>query len=582
MGARRMDRRWIEIALVWAALALALGVSSLSTGSPPWITGDNAMHMVGAIDLLSGQSWFDTIQHRDNVPFGASMHFSRLVDGPLALLVAALTSIAGADAPGWAAFVWPLLVLFVAVALVSRLTEAVAGPAARLPALALLAMCLPVYTEFVPGRVDHHNVQIVLTLGMMLLAVEGRSDARRAIGAAGLAAAGIAVGTEILPSVIALLVAFGLFWVVDPARSRGALLALALAFPAALLVLLVATMPPASWLTPVCDALSPTYVVAGTVYGLAVLVTLAVAGRARSPLVRLLVLGAAGGVAIVLLLLAFPACRSGPYGNLDADLADVLLPQIGEAQPLWVWAAGMRPQLALLVAPLAGLAALVYALWRCPPDRRDRWLVLGGFCLMLLVVAMAQMRGTRLLGVALLPAGAFVVASAWARLRQRQTLGAAALAGLAVLTFSGLAHWTIAVLAAARLAPAVPSAERIAWQACEAPAAFAPLAALPPSRVIAYLIIGPQILIETPHSIVSAGYHRNEQGLRDMIRFFGGGEAEARDVVAERELDYLVFCNGIDPADGLAGVAPFPGLGWSWLTPVSPPDAPIQIYAINR
>lgn len=577
-----MKRSWVEIALVWGSLALILGLAAATFGDPARVDGDNAMRLVGATDLFHGQSWFDTSQHRDNTPFGAAMHFSRLVDAPLVLLMAMATPLAGSAAPVLAAFVWPLLVLFVLVVLVGRLAATLAGPAARLPALALLAMCLPVYTEFMPGRVDHHNVQIVLTLGMILFTITGRTHPASAIGAAALAAAGLAIGTEILPSVAAVLVAFGLFWVVDPDRSRASLLAVAAAFPLTLLVLLLGTTPPAGWFTPACDALSLTFLAAGLLYGLAILGALATGRWATTPQRRFIVLAAAGLLAAAVLLVLFPECRGGPYGNLDPELAAILLPQIGEAQPVWVWVAPLRPQVALLLAPLAGMAALVWAIWRSPPERRDRWLVLGGFCLLLFIVAMLQVRGVRLLSIALLPAGAHVVAVAWARLQRRQSLGAAALAALAIFTFSGVPHLALAGAAAAAMPRAVPTASSAGPDSCMTRAAFAPLAALPPSRLIAYLIIGPQILIETRHGVVSAGYHRNEQGLKDMVRFFGGGEAEARAVVAERELDYLVFCNGIDPADGLAGVAPFTGPGWSWLTPVAPPDAPIQIYAIDR
>ncbi len=443
----RIDRRWVEVVLVWALLAVALGASALRTGDAANIAGDDAMHLVGAIDLFHGQSWFDTIQHRDNTPFGASMHFSRLVDGPLALLIALFTPLAGAEAPYWAAFVWPLLVLFAVVALVAGIAERLAGPSARIPALALLAMTLPVYTEFLPSSVDHHNVQIALTLGIILATIEGRHSLTWSAAAAALAAAGIAVGTEILPSVIGLLAYVALHWALDPKIARGPLVAVAIAFPIALLVLLLGTMPPQSWFTAACDALSPVYLVAGLLYGAACLGAIAVTRRATSPLHRLLALAVLGVAALAILLILFPDCRRGPYGNFDADLAAILLPQIGEAQPVWVWAAEWRPQLVLLFAPLAGMVAIAVAILRTTGERRARFVVLGGFCLLLFVVSLLQVRGLRLLAIALVPVGAAVVAAAWARFRARQSLGSAALATLAIFTFAGVAQWTLALAA---------------------------------------------------------------------------------------------------------------------------------------
>ncbi len=75
---------------------------------------------------------------------------------------------------------------------------------------------------------------------------------------------------------------------------------------------------------------------------------------------------------------------------------------------------------------------------------------------------------------------------------------------------------------------------------------------------MSYVIFGPQLLLETPHSVVSAGYHRNEEGLRDVVRFFRDGEAAARAVAEARQLDYLVFCRNIPPSDGLAASPPSP------------------------
>ena len=66
-----------------------------------------------------------------------------------------------------------------------------------------------------------------------------------------------------------------------------------------------------------------------------------------------------------------------------------------------------------------------------------------------------------------------------------------------------------------------------------------------------------------------------------MLRFFGSGETEAHRVAQERDLDYLVFCRGLPANYGLAGTAEFKGASWSWLTRLSAPDAPLQIYAID-
>lgn len=576
-----VERKWVQVFLVWAVIAFALAFTALISGSARSITGDDAMRLVEAVDLFNGQSWFDTTQYRDNAPFGGPMHWSRLVDAPLALLIAVFTPFVHQAAPYWAAFVWPLLVLLAVVALLAELTERVAGAAARLPALALLAMAIAIYTEFSPGRVDHHNVQIALTLAMILASLQGRYSTGWAVAAGFLAATGLAIGIEVLPSVIAAMACFAVYWIVEPRRSQPQLLGFAASFALALLLHLLVASPVQIWLTPSCDALSATYVVAGVCYGLSMLVVVVASPILRQPVTRLAALTVLGTLSLAIVIWLFPECRNGPYGNLDPDLANILMPAIGEAQPVWIWAAQARPSVALIIVPVIGMASVLLVTAMVPAHRRWRWMVLAGFCLALLVVFCLQVRGFRLLNIAILPGPAWLVAHAWAWFRARQNLASAALVSATVLAFSGAAHWSLISNAYAAFAPAPAAKEGPDLAACVDPSAYGPLAALPPGRMMSYLLIGPQLLLETPHSIVSAGYHRNESGLRDMVRFYGGGEAEARAVVSERGLDYLVFCRGLPPNSALTGVPEFGGLAWPWLVRISPPEAALQIYAID-
>lgn len=574
--------RWVQIVLVWGVLVIALSLSAIVTGTAEIIGGDDAMRLVGAIDLLNGQSWFDTTQYRDNTPFGASMHWSRLVDAPLAALIALFAPFAQQAAPYWAAFVWPLIVLLVVVALVADLTEHVAGPAARLPALVLLTLSLAIYTEFIPGRADHHNVQIALTLGMIITSLRGRDSTRWAVAAGFTAATGLAIGTEILPSVVAALICFALYWVIEPDRRRSQVLAFAASLPASLLLHIVAVTRPEAWFSPACDALSITYLVAGAGYGVAMLAAVAATPILRHWAARLLVLAVMGMATIAVALWIFPECRNGPYGNLDADLAAILFPQIAEAQSLWTWVSQQGPQIALVLPPLTGMAILLVVTAIVPAEQRWRWLVLSGFCLVLFAVFCLQIRGYRLLTIALVPGSAWVAVRLWEWFRARRTLATAAIAGVALSALSGAMQLSVFTFAYTRVVPETPLPVMLSWDKCLERQSFEPLAALPPGRLMSFMLIGAPILLETPHSIVAAGYHRNEAGLRDLLRFYAGGEAEALDVVRERDLDYLVFCNGLPITGGLAGVPDFEGMSWPWLVRLSPPDAPLQIYAIDH
>src|SRR5579872_6829055 len=51
------------------------------------LSTDDAMRLAQVRDLLAGQSWYDLTQWRMNVPFGLPMHWSRLIDAPIAGLI---------------------------------------------------------------------------------------------------------------------------------------------------------------------------------------------------------------------------------------------------------------------------------------------------------------------------------------------------------------------------------------------------------------------------------------------------------------------------------------------------------------
>lgn len=582
-----MKRRWADIpspvliGLTWAILAIALSAMVILSGGGRMLLGDDAMRMVEAIDLRNGQAWTDTTQYRDNTPYGASMHWSRLIDAPLVGLMIVFRPLFGSGAADAAAFVWPLLVLLGVIALLVALTERLVGPAGRIPILVLTAMALPIYSEFYPGRVDHHNVQTLLALAVILSTIAARTSIRWSVVAGVAAATALAIGTESIPVLLAGLVTVPMFWVLDP-FNRAAVLAFAASFGLASLTHFLAVTSPSAYLTGACDALSLTYVSAAGLYGLAIVVVLSLGRWLAHPIARFAALAVSGVLVGGTILWLFPECMSGPYGNLDADLAAMLMTEIGEAYPIWTWiSAGLRPGLSILILPFIGLGALIAAASFAKPSRRLDWLVLLAFCIALTMVMIMQVRGYRLAAIAVLPAGAWLVSATWSRFRARQTLGAAFVAGVAVLGFMGAVHWAVAVVAFSPYIKPHQVARNEAWNTCLDRDSYARLASLPPGRVVSYLLIGPQILLNTPHAIVTAGYHRNEAGLRDAVRFFSGDEAAARAVAAERGLDYLVFCRGLQPQEGLHGLPLFQGTKWPWLTRLSEPGEPLQIYAIE-
>lgn len=578
---------WLLVVFAWLLIVTMNGSLGLMFGGEPApITGDDAWRMVQVTDFANGQAWSDLTQYRDNTPFGAEMHWSRLVDLPIAALLVLVRPLAGEPgAMQAAASLWPQLLLLPFLLLIAAVAERLGGKDARIPALLVALMTFPTYSEFAPGRVDHHNVQMVLTMALLLATIAGRRSVAGAIAAGLIAATAMAVATEAIPAVLAALGFFPLFWIADPKGARRNLVGFALAFGGGLAAHLLLA-DPATVFRPACDALSIVFVTAGAAYAVAMLCVMAAADRLRSVTARTVAVALAGGMALAATGALFPACLRGPYASLPPDLAKVLLTDIAEALPLWRFAArAVGGAWALAVLPFVGLAAALAGAWAARGERRWDWLVVAGFSLMLVLVMVAQVRGLRLAVMPAMPVGGVMILAAWRALREKAGLLRLGRLAATVAIFAGFLHVTGAFLFLPGLAQESPTAQP--YKRCLEPGAYRRLAALPKGRVISYLLMGPNILLRTPHAIVSAGYHRSQEGLRDALTFASGTEAEARAIVERRGVDYFVFCKDVPLGSGLHELPSFQGITadgvqWSWLKPLSGPDEPVQVYAVER
>ena len=91
---------------------------------------------------------------------------------------------------------------------------------------------------------------------------------------------------------------------------------------------------------------------------------------------------------------------------------------------------------------------------------------------------------------------------------------------------------------------------------CRSPSDYAPLARLPRGLVLGFIDAGPMILMETPHSVLAAPYHRNLKGNAAMFDVFLGRPGEAGARLAALGVDYVAFCPGAPERHNYAAAAP--------------------------
>ena len=512
---------------------------------------DDVVRLQQVRDWLAGQPFADVTQHR--LGAGVPMHWSRLADLVPAALIATLTPLVGGHAAEVAAVILSPLALFaVALFLVARIARSLA-PGLAGTACLVAAIAYPATTLFLPGRIDHHGLQMVLMLGatLALLAPAG-AGAGVAIGLT--AAASLVVGMETAPLFAALGAVALVDWIAgrDGAGERlgglgvGALVGLAAGKG------LFATT---AWDFAGCDGFDATAWRAALALAAAPLVP-ALLDRhvtglsARAALVAVTV-ALAGGVA----LLASPACLY-PYAGVSPAMARLWLVHVGEAQPLF--AAPTAEAIGYAGLMLAGIVASAWR-WRVTGVRG--WAMLLAVQLAALATTIAELRGAY--AGALLAAPGLAAAIGVARERGGLRVAAAWLASAGML-------YPLAADALPR--PTLPPAT--AHGDCASPALLAALDRLPPGLVIAPIDAGAAILGGTLQHVLAAPYHRNGAANEDAYRFYLGGDRTAAAVTARWHAAYWLRCAAMP---GFGRLAALPG----WEGRLTLPDG-AQIIGRSR
>ena len=578
------DRRfWATAGIIWAVVSMLLvAVSWTAIAAWRFPDPDDQMRLLQVRDWLAGQSWFDVTQYRLNWPQGVPMHWSRLVDLPIAGVILLLTPFVGTGAAEHVALVTvPLVTLGVVLALLGTIARRMLGDEPALFAILLAPLCVEVTHQLRPMRIDHHGWQIALALAATLALLD--TNRRRGGWIAGAAiAAWLAISLEGLPLAAAMLALVALCWVANPAEARlmrGTSASLALTS----LALFAVTQPLAAWRAPVCDAVSPPYLAALAI------VALGMTGATLLPLrhwaARLSVLALVGVVALAAIPLLTPACISGPFAQLDPLVREVWYLRVAEGLPMW----RQTPIMILnsMAMPLIGLAGSVVG-WRgaAPGVERSRWATLLFLTACATVAALLVQRSSAVAAVIAIPGAVRLIHPALVRAR---TIGNVALRTAVTLAI------LIAAAPGLALRPVIetlwpnPQVEAVrAAQVCLKANDMGALRGLPRGNVLAPLDISPTILLLTPHAAVASGHHRGSAAMRDVIAAFSGSEATAREIVARRRIDYVAYCPGLAETVEFNGIAPAGffaridrGEAPTWLTPVAIPNSSVKLWRVN-
>lgn len=584
-----VDRRWrLLLLLTWIGFAAWFvfnrwyGIQAFGLTD----TDDN-MRMMQVRDLLQGQDWFDLRQHRLNPPTGADIHWSRLVDLPIAGLIVSLRPIfGGMTAERAAVTIAPLLPLGLLLLSVTLIVRRLIHPRAYPLALVSLFFAGSTNNMFMPLRIDHHGWQLAL----LALGMAGIADPKRARGGLVLGlASGISltIGLEMIIYLALAGAAMVLFWVADrDERERLATYAVGLGGTTALGFLLFTSYANRQ---PVCDALSPVWL-SDALIGSALMFALS---RMRAVDWKVRLAGAAGAGLAVAGFHAFswPHCLRRLEG-VSPEVEQLWLSRVREARSVFLY--DWRTMARVAALPITGLFGWGLLIWwrRRDGDSLRRILAIAAPALAALLLLGWQARTGPAAQMLAVPGAAAIVAlllPKLLRLRQWELKAGA----LTVLVIVGLGAITPLLLDQLPRKPVTPRDLAIgrANRLCNSMAGMRAIAQQPKGLVFTFVDLGPRLITVTHHNAIAGPYHRNGNQIADIMRTFRGSEPNARAVVVGKyRADYVLTCPNsstttqfmADASDGFYGQLSR-GKTPSWLVPVPlPANSPFRMWKVVR
>jgi hypothetical protein len=577
------------LVLAWLLVALTLLVQYWAQTAETLLDPDDAMRLVEVRTWLAGQGWFDMHIGRVQPPTGYDSHWSRLIDAGLGGLYVLFQYFDPASAERLMRAWWPPLWLLPTMAGTTAIAWRIAGREAAMVALLLALAGVPAYQQFTPGRIDHHNAQIALTLLIAAATVWSDRKSWCAATAGLLTGFALAIGFENLPCLAICGAMLALRYVADP-EAGVALREYGLALAVGTAIAFLISVGPDHWGTYRCDAIAINNVTAAIGVGL----MLASAGKLRHEdgLTRFFAVAAAGALASAVFLMFEPRCAAGPFAMVDPAIGPAWHDHVREFQSL-IAVFRVNPLTAAAIAGFPALA-LISVLKLSTEDKLRHDFGFLTAALVFLVAAAAMVASIRGYSYAIwfgMPLVAALALRFFAALQIERFVPRLA-AGL-MFTPLAVSVGAITIAHANGLAD-TDSFARPAIRACFANASYRALARLPEGLVIADVNFGPYVLALTPHSVVGAPYHRLSTGIIVSQGILASAPDESRTMVNATKLVaagdkpvYIVVCGPRTP-DGLAEPAKSRSL-WAKLAGGSPPawlepvagSEPLLIYRVK-
>ena len=541
-----IERHWRRI--FWLLLAGAVvyflqykwgAIRTLALGD----TDDN-MRLAQVKALLDGQPWFDLRQYKLNPPDGYNIHWTRVVDLPIAALLMIFRPLLGSFAAQQAAAtIAPMIAFAAALWWLILATRRLIAPAAYVLAFAILMCAQTTLFMWMPLRIDHHGWQ----LASLVLLVAGLADPAQRRGGitVGLATSlSLGIGLELIPSMAVAGAAITARWVWDRDQAERLLTyAVTLSAGCAIMFGGFASYDNRKM---VCDVLSPVYLSSILLAG----AMLVAASRVptRNPWIRLAIAIGIGATLAAFFVHSFPQCLGRPE-QISPELEKMWFNNVREAKPIYVKSWDMAIDIAIL--PVVGTLGALFAAfqaWKTP--RFGPWASVALLSLFSTAMLFWQSRygpqaqlmgvfGAAALGWAIMPK---LLDSASSLVRVLGTFAA-------FILISGIGvQFATTQVKELTAKPQSARSKRVdtANGRCPTLRALRGLSAIPPSTMLTLIDFGPRLIAMTRHEALAGPYHRNGTAILDVQHAFTDSSPEvAHEVMRRHGATMLLLCPGM-------------------------------------
>ncbi|KAA1185998.1 hypothetical protein FP026_00960 [Rhizobium tropici] len=589
-------RHWSHPALVALIYAVVIIIAQLVIHRhlTDYVGPDNddAMRLVEVRDFLAGQGWFDMMQYRLGLEGGTLMHWSRFIDLPIASLILffrMFVSPEGAEAA--ALTVWPLTLILPLMFFMGLAGRRIAGAEGMHFSLILTSLFVVISPRFVPGSIDHDNVQLgLVALTVAMLADETYRPRNFAIAAIALAVQ-LGIGAETTPFVAVACMSVACLWAWKGEDFAPAAKAFALTLTIAVSAAFFSLVPPRLYSTVTCDNLSLGFYAITSAGCVGLLLSSLFASRLSRPW-RIAILAVNGAFVFATTVALAQQCLRNPLADLDPMLMDFWLSRVTEAQSI-ISVAHRQPDTLGAFYATGLLAMLICAARILRGNRASLHAMLMALIAINWMITLVQVRGAEFANLLAIPPLALAIAELRkSYMADTRNLRSVLLYAVTILA-SVPAVWAVGGALASKgiingFTVATPAKAEEAAN-CASREALAPIAGLEPGVVAAASNMGAPILRFTPHRALSGPYHRDPDGMLAELHIGLAEPKHAEALLREAKVTIVAFCKGDPQVELISERAPkgfyaqlSAGRVPVYLEPIAAPtESDVQLYRVK-